>query len=113
MQEKHPGYTSRSEICLMSGGGTEQQQPEQPLVSILLIHRNCKNLKFDYFRYIAKNENYDYTERTNERTIRVIRDQQKACDRVIRNFVLNILVAVDFGPDFFSLDSYPLKRRTE
>ena len=43
----------------------------------------------------------------------MIRDQKKARDRVIRNFVLNILVAVDFGPDFFSLDSYPLKRLTE
>ena len=43
----------------------------------------------------------------------MIRDQWKACDRVICNFVLNILVAVDFGPDIFSLDSYHLQQLTE
>ena len=42
----------------------------------------------------------DYIERTNETAILVSLDQEKAFDRVNRSFLLDLLVAVGFGPDF-------------
>ena len=42
----------------------------------------------------------DYIERTNETPILVSLDQEKAFDRVNRSFLLDLLIAVGFGPDF-------------
>ena len=42
----------------------------------------------------------DYIGRTNETAILVSLDQEKAFDRVNRSFLLDLLVAVGFGPDF-------------
>ena len=41
-----------------------------------------------------------YIERTSETTILVSLDREKAFDRVNRSFLLDLLVAVGFGPDF-------------
>ena len=42
----------------------------------------------------------DYIERTNETAILVSLHQEKVFDRVNRSFLLDLLVAVGFGPDF-------------
>ena len=42
----------------------------------------------------------DYIERTNETAIPISLDQEKAFDRVNRSFLLDLLIAVGFGPDF-------------
>ena len=43
----------------------------------------------------------DYIERRNETAILVSLDQEKAFDRVNRSFLLDLLVAVGFGPHFY------------
>ena len=56
----------------------------------------------------------DYIERTSETPIRVSHDQEKAFDRVIRNFLLDLHVVVNFGPDFCRwMAQYPSQRLTE
>jgi len=45
-------------------------------------------------------DTFDYIKRTNETTILVSLDQEKAFDRVNRSFLIDLLVAVGFGPDF-------------
>ena len=45
-------------------------------------------------------DTFDYIERTNETAILVSLDQKKAFDRVNRSFLLDLLVAVGFSPDF-------------
>ena len=45
-------------------------------------------------------DTFDHIKRTNETTILVSPGQKKAFDRLNRSFLIDLLVAVGFGPDF-------------